>query len=282
MCNSIKRPRIGTSGVASGTYRPSDLPAGLVIFGPNPTIPRMGHVAAFHLVHCADTRGHETRTGARSCQPGMAHERPCIVEPHERGSDGLRARTCRPREPSHTRGGLLYLPQAHRGTEVHAARELPTVRQAREAMKGRETAVGETQEVPPYGMGVPRETGCPSIPCRCRLDSMPKPTNRPSAARRGYSERWRKARATYLRSHPLCVPCERAGRTTVASCVHHKIPHRGDPVKFWDQANWEVRCRTCHTDAIGPEATGRRETYRGASTDGTPLDPGHHWHHVGA
>lgn len=101
--------------------------------------------------------------------------------------------------------------------------------------------------------------------------------SRPSAAKRGYTARWQKARAAYLRQHPLCVPCERAGLTTPATVVHHVIPHRGDYALFWDEANFEARCRVCHTDAQGPEATGRRETYRGAALDGTPLDPGHIW-----
>lgn len=107
---------------------------------------------------------------------------------------------------------------------------------------------------------------------------MPKPTNRPSAARRGYSDRWRKARATYLRSHPLCAPCDKAGRTTAAALIHHVIPHRGDSALFWDQANnWEARCERCHGDTRGPEATGRAEHYTGAAIDGSPLDPAHGW-----
>jgi 5-methylcytosine-specific restriction protein A len=32
---------------------------------------------------------------------------------------------------------------------------------------------------------------------------------RPSATRRGYGARWRRARAAYLARHPLCVPCRR-------------------------------------------------------------------------
>ena len=69
---------------------------------------------------------------------------------------------------------------------------------------------------------------------------------RPTAAQRGYGSRWRKARATYLRQHPLCVECEKAGRTTAATVVDHRIPHRGDPVLFWDVNNWQALCAECH------------------------------------
>lgn len=55
---------------------------------------------------------------------------------------------------------------------------------------------------------------------------------RPSAARRGYGHRWRKAAAGYLRLHPLCVACEAEGRVEVARVVDHIEPHRGDRALF--------------------------------------------------
>jgi 5-methylcytosine-specific restriction protein A len=69
---------------------------------------------------------------------------------------------------------------------------------------------------------------------------------RPSAARRGYGPRWRRARATYLARHPLCVPCASAGRLARATVVDHVVPHRGDPVLFWDETNWAPTCKPCH------------------------------------
>ena len=63
---------------------------------------------------------------------------------------------------------------------------------------------------------------------------------RPSAARRGYGPRWRRARAAYLARHPLCVPCEEAGRLAPATVVDHVVPHRGDQKLFWDEANWQA------------------------------------------
>ena len=60
---------------------------------------------------------------------------------------------------------------------------------------------------------------------------------RPSAARRGYSPRWRRARAAYLAHHPLCAACQALGRVVPATVVDHVVPHRGDPVLFWNRAN---------------------------------------------
>jgi 5-methylcytosine-specific restriction protein A len=69
---------------------------------------------------------------------------------------------------------------------------------------------------------------------------------RPSAARRGYGSRWRRARAAYLARHPLCVPCRVAGRLAPATVVDHVVPHHGDQRLFWDESNWQSQCKPCH------------------------------------
>jgi 5-methylcytosine-specific restriction protein A len=69
---------------------------------------------------------------------------------------------------------------------------------------------------------------------------------RPSASARGYGVRWRRARAAYLAQHPLCASCQTAGRLVPATVVDHMVPHRGDPVLFWDEANWAALCKSCH------------------------------------
>nr|WP_093412010.1 HNH endonuclease signature motif containing protein [Salipiger profundus] len=67
---------------------------------------------------------------------------------------------------------------------------------------------------------------------------------RPSSSARGYTGSWDRARAEFLRKHPFCRRCgERA------AVVDHKIPHRGDQALFWDRANWQPLCTTCHSSA---------------------------------
>lgn len=97
--------------------------------------------------------------------------------------------------------------------------------------------------------------------------------DRPSACKRGYDGRWRKARAAWLHDHPLCVECEAegqlpmllfqiivavtlgivivnspgAGRLTPATVVDHVVPHRGDKDLFWDsEENWQGLCTAHH------------------------------------
>ena len=69
---------------------------------------------------------------------------------------------------------------------------------------------------------------------------------RGSAHERGYNSRWRKYREGYLRSHPLCVQCERDGLVVAATVVDHIVPHRGDTTRFWDRANHQALCKGCH------------------------------------
>jgi 5-methylcytosine-specific restriction enzyme A len=69
---------------------------------------------------------------------------------------------------------------------------------------------------------------------------------RPSAARRGYDARWRRARRSYLVLHPLCMRCLVQGRVAAATVVDHVVPHRGNAALFWDEANWTALCKPCH------------------------------------
>src|SRR3546814_18817729 len=76
-------------------------------------------------------------------------------------------------------------------------------------------------------------------------------------AERGYGSKWQAARAGFLRSHPLCVMCVEEGRTTVATVVDHKVPHRGDQRLFWDRTNWQALCAAHHSGAKHAEEIGR-------------------------
>lgn len=81
---------------------------------------------------------------------------------------------------------------------------------------------------------------------------------RGTSSQRGYGDRWKKARATYLRSHPLCVTCKAAGLLEPATVVDHKIPHKGDQELFWNQENWQVLCKPCHDRKTAAEDGGWR------------------------
>lgn len=95
------------------------------------------------------------------------------------------------------------------------------------------------------GCGVVTPTG------RCakhvRAEALEHDQRRGGSAERGYGGRWQKARATYLRHHPLCVACEAAGRLVAATVVDHITPHKGDQALFWDSDNnWQALCKRCH------------------------------------
>ncbi|MDH7795795.1 5-methylcytosine-specific restriction protein A [Beijerinckia sp. GAS462] len=64
---------------------------------------------------------------------------------------------------------------------------------------------------------------------------------RPSAHERGYTSKWQRERAEYLRLHPHCTFCGR-----IANVVDHRIPHKGDMPLFWDRSNWQPLCVPCH------------------------------------
>jgi 5-methylcytosine-specific restriction protein A len=70
---------------------------------------------------------------------------------------------------------------------------------------------------------------------------------RPSARQRYDGKRWREARASYLRRHPLCVDCMNNLRTTAATDVDHIIPHKGDKTLFFDEDNLQSLCHPCHS-----------------------------------
>lgn len=91
-----------------------------------------------------------------------------------------------------------------------------------------------------------------------------------------YNSRWQKARAGFLKAHPLCVLCLKRGRVTPATVVDHITPHRNDMELFWDSDNWQALCKQCHDghkQSIEKGGVGRW----GADDSGIPHDPAHHW-----
>jgi 5-methylcytosine-specific restriction protein A len=79
---------------------------------------------------------------------------------------------------------------------------------------------------------------------------------RGTAHQRGYSSAWRKARARFLREHPVCVMCPPAAPPHAATDVDHKIPHGGNQTLFWDETNWQPGCHAAHSAKTARENGG--------------------------
>ena len=101
------------------------------------------------------------------------------------------------------------------------------------------------------------EIGCPALitrGSRCErhqaIVNKAEDQARLSSNERGYTGAWRKARAGWLRKHPLCQcpDCDDGRkRMTLASVVDHIIPHKGDMTLFWDsENNWQSMSAVCH------------------------------------
>jgi 5-methylcytosine-specific restriction protein A len=60
-----------------------------------------------------------------------------------------------------------------------------------------------------------------------------------------YGASWRKLRVSYLAAHPVCEICEREGRLTPATLVHHKRK-LSDGGKNNEQ-NLMALCLECHS-----------------------------------
>ena len=84
-----------------------------------------------------------------------------------------------------------------------------------------------------------------------------------AAHKRLYGYKWQQASKGFLRKHPLCVFCERRGRTTLAEVVDHVEPHQGDRALFWDRSNWQALCKECHDRKTAREDGGFGNTTRG-------------------
>ena len=104
----------------------------------------------------------------------------------------------------------------------------------------------------------------------------PKPTKRVSKADNGRtlpltSNAWRKLRRSVLASEPLCRHCTAQGKTTVAT----DLDHRDNDPSNNDLVNLVPLCHSCHSKKTMRDMG--HNVRMGCASDGTPLDPWHHW-----
>lgn len=120
--------------------------------------------------------------------------------------------------------------------------------------------MGGEDDMPYKAKKLCRHPGCPNLiesgKTYCEEHSREYERKRGNSAQRGYDHRWRKARKMFLKEHPLCVMCEKEGKTTPATEVHHVIPFKGDMSLFWDESNWVALCKRCHSRITATEDSG--------------------------
>jgi 5-methylcytosine-specific restriction protein A len=109
------------------------------------------------------------------------------------------------------------------------------------------------------------------------------PSPRTSTTRHGVLYRkaaWTRASKAF-RQRPenvLCVDCKSRGLVAESRVTDHKIPHRGDERLFWDEANWQGLCWSCHSSKSRSDASGKpRRPRKGCGVDGMPLPGSGHW-----
>ena len=83
---------------------------------------------------------------------------------------------------------------------------------------------------------------------------------RPPASARGYDAAWRRVRNQHLAASPVCVLCEREGRSVPATVVDHIQPIVVAPHRRLDLTNLRSVCCDHHAQLTGNfRATGVNE-----------------------
>ena len=59
-------------------------------------------------------------------------------------------------------------------------------------------------------------------------------------------------RDAFLKRHPMCNHC----KTDPATILDHITPHRGIPMLFWSERNWQALCIHCHGRKTAGETWG--------------------------
>jgi len=84
---------------------------------------------------------------------------------------------------------------------------------------------------------------------RCAFHARERERQRPNITVRHwyYTARWKALRQLVLHEMPVCTECQH----NASRDVDHIIPHRGDPVLFWDVGNLQALCTRCHSRKTG-------------------------------
>jgi 5-methylcytosine-specific restriction endonuclease McrA len=57
---------------------------------------------------------------------------------------------------------------------------------------------------------------------------------------------WKVVTKKWKELNPLCVMCKRQGKQTPVDVVDHKIPHKGNPILFFNWSNLQSLCYFHH------------------------------------
>ena len=85
-----------------------------------------------------------------------------------------------------------------------------------------------------------------------------------------------RARIAFLREHPFCAMCGKALRGADAVGRPHIRPHRGDPVLFWDENNWQAPAASFVADSR-KQRVEHGGIIGGHDENGMPTDKAHPW-----
>lgn len=93
---------------------------------------------------------------------------------------------------------------------------------------------------------------------------------------------WQRLRGAQLAKHPLCQcpHCQEGKqRTTTATVVDHKIPHKGDRRLFFDSKNLRSMSKPCHDAFKQSQERGGAGFFKGVDERGWPLSADHEWNY---
>ena len=116
------------------------------------------------------------------------------------------------------------------------------------------------------GHRIAHGTPCPCEERKAAARKARHDAGRPQSRDRGYDSKWRKARDSWLSTHPTCTMCGQH-----ATVVDHIVPHRGDKRLFWSQSNWQALCTHCHS---GPKQRAERALRGVAAVLASPAGTG--------